>query len=120
MKAGLPRKDFFIYQDDYEHALRMGKVGKIYCVPSIVIHHRDNYNKSRGASWRDYYATRNIVITYKEHLDAPSLMVRIARRLLVAYVSLNKTKIRVIKDAIRDGLNGKTGLHSVYVPGWNG
>ncbi len=118
--AGLPRKDFFIYQDDYEHAVRMGKVGKIYCVPQIVIHHKDNYNKSTSATWRDYYATRNIVILYKEHLEKSALYARIARRLLVACASFNRVKIKVIMDAIRDGLSGKTGIHDVYKPGWNG
>ncbi len=117
LAAGLPRKDFFIYQDDYEHAVRMGKIGKIYCVPQIVIHHKDNYNVSRTASWRDYYATRNIVILYKEHLNTASLYVRILRRLLVAYLSFNRQKIQIIKDAIADGLKGKTGLHEVYRPG---
>ena len=119
LEAGLPRKDFFIYQDDYEHAVRMGKVGKIYCVPEIVIEHKDNYTKNRGASWRDYYATRNIVILYKEHLDKLSLYGRIARRLLIAYSSFNRTKIRLIKDAISDGMNGRTGIHKIYKPGWN-
>ncbi len=120
LAAGLPRRDFFIYQDDYEHAVRMDKVGKIYCVPQIVIHHKDNYNRNRSVSWRDYYATRNIVILYKEHKDRLSLYVRIARRFLVAYASFNRKKIRVIREAVRDGLRGKTGIHPLYRPGWDG
>lgn len=119
-EAGLPRKDFFIYQDDYEHALRMGKAGRIYCVPSMVIRHRDNYGGGRGASWRDYYATRNVVIMYREHFGLASLVARIARRLLVGLASLNPAKVRVIIDAVADGLRGRTGLHGVYVPGWEG
>ncbi|MCR5620496.1 MAG: glycosyltransferase [Treponema sp.] len=120
MRAGLPRKDFFIYQDDYEHALRMGKEGKIYCVPGIVIRHRDNYGGSRRASWRDYYATRNAVVMYREHFGGASLAVRIARRLLAALASLNPAKVRVTLEAISDGLKGRTGVHGVYVPGWEG
>lgn len=120
LKAGLPRKDFFIYQDDYEHALRMGKVGKIYCVPGIVIRHRDNYGGGGRASWRDYYATRNAVVMYREHFDRASLLVRMARRLLVALASMDPARVRVTVDAISDGLKGRTGVHGVYVPGWEG
>ena len=120
MKAGLPREDFFIYQDDYEHAVRMGKQGKILCVPEIIIHHKDNYMYNREVSWRDYYATRNIVILYKTHLDKKALRLRIWRRLLAAYSSGNKMKIKVIKEAISDGKLEKTGIHSVYKPGWKG
>lgn len=120
LAAGLPRKDFFIYQDDYEHAVRMGRTGKIYCVPEIVIHHRDNYKRGGRASWRDYYATRNIVIMYREHLGTASLVVRIARRLMAALTSLDAKRIRVTVDAVADGLAGRTGLHDVYAPGWGG
>lgn len=120
LKAGLPREDFFIYQDDYEHAVRMGKQGKILCVPEILIHHKDNYMYNKEVSWRDYYATRNIVILYKTHLDKKALRLRIWRRLLAAYSSGNKMKIKVIKEAIADGKNEKTGIHPVYKPGWKG
>lgn len=120
LKAGLPRKDFFIYQDDYEHAVRMGKQGRIVCFTKIKVNHKDNYLMNNQVSWRDYYATRNIVIMYKEHFEKKDLRIRILRRLLVAYVSFNPKKIKVIKEAIRDGKEGKSGLHSVYVPGWKG
>ncbi|MBE5886831.1 MAG: glycosyltransferase [Lachnospiraceae bacterium] len=120
LKAGLPREDFFIYQDDYEHAVRMGKQGKLLCVPEILIHHKDNYMYNREVSWRDYYATRNIVILYKTHIDKKSLRLRILRRLLAAYSSGNKMKIKVIKEAIADGKAEKTGIHPVYKPGWKG
>ncbi len=120
LKAGLPRKDFFIYQDDYEHAVRMGKLGRIVCYTKIKINHKDNYLMNNQVSWRDYYATRNIVIMYKEHFEKRDLRIRILRRLLVAYVSFNPKKIKVIKEAIKDGKEGKSGLHPVYVPGWKG
>ncbi len=120
LAAGLPREDFFIYLDDYEHAVRMGKQGKLICVPEILIHHKDNYMYNRGVSWRDYYATRNVVIMYKTHFDKYSLRMRILRRLLIAYTSGNKMKIKVIKEAIADGKADKTGIHPVYKPGWKG
>ena len=120
LAAGLPRRDFFIYQDDYEHAVRMGKQGYIYLVPEIRIHHEDNFGWSRAASWRDYYASRNIVILYKTHMNRISLYVRIARRLLTASLSFNRKKIKIVKAGIRDGLKGVTGIHPLYRPGWDG
>lgn len=117
-RAGLPRKDFFIYQDDLEHAIRVGKFGRILCVPSIVIHHKDNYMYGDKVTWRDYYATRNVILMYQEHLDSKSTRIRAMRRMLTAYLSGNRKKIKVIREAIQDARMGKTGLHPVYRPGW--
>jgi GT2 family glycosyltransferase len=70
LSAGLPRKEFFIGCDDTEHSLRLSKIGAIYCVPSIKIHHdldsslvKSNYF---GISWRTYYEKRNHYFTYCE------------------------------------------------------
>lgn len=119
-KAGLPRKDFFIYQDDVEHALRIGKTGKILCVPSSVIYHVDNVDaQTKKASWRDYYMTRNCVITYYKCFGKYAGGLRSARRFVAGLLSFNREKIKLICTAISDGYQGKTGLHVVYKPGWN-
>ena len=120
LKAGLPMEDFFIYQDDYEHACRMRKLGHIYCVPGIVIHHNDNYMVANEVSWRDYYASRNIVMMYKWHFDRYSLLMRVLRRFLMVCTSRNVKKIKVTISAISDGMKEKRGLHEVYRPGWKG
>ena len=120
LKAGLPMEDFFIYQDDYEHACRMRKLGHIYCVPGVVIHHNDNYMVANEVSWRDYYASRNIVMMYKWHFDKYSMLMRTMRRFLMVCTSRNLKKIKVTVTAIRDGLKEKRGLHEVYRPGWKG
>jgi len=119
-KAGLAREDFFIYNDDYEHAVRVGKTGKIICVPSSVMDHVDNLNYEKAATWRDYYATRNAVIMHRTHFGAYAGFARAMRRLAVALSTFNGEKIRVIWTGIRDGYNEKTGKHPVYVPGWKG
>lgn len=118
IKAGLPRKDFFIYQDDLEHSIRMGKTGKIYCVTSINIEHRDNVAPQNEASWRDYYSTRNLIVMYKEHFDKWSLFWRILRRRVFAILTFNRYKIKLINTGIKDGKAGKMGLHQEYKPGW--
>lgn len=117
-KAGLARKDFFIYNDDYEHAVRVAKTGKIICVPSSVMEHVDNLTNTREATWRDYYGTRNAVIMHLEHFGAFGGFTRALRRLLVAFSSFNGQKIKVIWTAVCDAYAGKTGKHVIYRPGW--
>ena len=116
--AGLPRKDFFIYQDDLEHSLRMRKTGRIVCTTSIQITHKDNTPPSNITSWRDYYATRNVIVMYKEHFSKWTYFWRIVRRRVVTLLGFKSSKIRVVNDAIRDGKAGKMGVHPVYKPGW--
>lgn len=118
LKAGLPRKDFFIYQDDLEHATRMRKTGRIVCTSTIQISHKDNNPSSNDATWRDYYASRNIVVLYKEHFSKWSLFWRMVRRILFAFLSFKPAKIKIVNVAIKDGLKGHMGIHPLYKPGW--
>ena len=117
-KAGLARKEFFIYNDDYEHAIRIGKTGQIICVPKSIMYHVDNLNYSREATWRDYYATRNGVIMHLEHFGIYAGIMRALRRLAVGIAAFNFPKIKVICIGIKDGFMRKTGIHHNYKPGW--
>lgn len=117
-KAGVARGDFFIYNDDYEHAVRVGKVGRILCVPASVMYHVDNLNYEKKATWRDYYGTRNAVIMHLEHFGRWGGFSRAARRMLVAYSTMNREKISMFRTAISDAYQGKTGIHDLYRPGW--
>ena len=117
-EAGPARGDFFIYNDDYEHAIRVAKLGKIICVPAAVIDHVDNLTRSKEATWRDYYGTRNAVIMHKEHFGSYVAFWRGLRRLMIGITSLNPQKVHVIWIGIKDGFAGKTGIHEVYKPGW--
>ena len=119
IKAGLPRKEFFIYSDDFEHALRVGKQGKIICIPDAVLYHADNNPYSKEVSWRDYYATRNVLIMYREHFGAFAAFRRACMRRFTALRSMNPLKIKVINTAIKDSKRGITGLHPIYRPSWN-
>lgn len=119
MAAGLTRTEFFIYSDDFEHALRVGKQGKMLCIPSVVLCHADNNPYSKEASWRDYYATRNVLIMYREHFGAFAAFRRGCMRRFTALRSMNPTKMKVISTAIKDAKKGITGLHPIYRPGWN-
>ncbi len=119
-KAGMPEKDFFIYADAFDHALRMRKQGRILCVPAADVFHRDNSGYSPAASWRDYYETRNLLVTYRRHFGAWAAFARGACRMLTACRSLNPEKIRLFTTAIRDARRGALGLHPLYRPGWQG
>lgn len=116
--AGLPRKDFFIYNDDYEHSVRLSKTGKIVCVPQAVFYHRDNLVYEKKATWRDYYATRNAVVMHSTHFGKLYGALRGLRRLAVALTSRNPVKVRVICDGISDAHKGKLGISEKYYPGW--
>ena len=116
--AGLPRKDFFIYQDDLEHSVRMRKTGRIICCTGIKIEHSDNILPTNETSWRDYYANRNLVVMYKDHFSKWSLFWRMSRRFVVVLLSHSLSKVRIFKTAVKDGLNGRMGVHEIYKPGW--
>lgn len=116
--AGLCREEFFIYSDDFEHALRVGAEGEMLCVPAAVIYHADNNPYTRQATWRDYYATRNLLLMYRAHFGRFAAARRALLRRLSAARSFNVQKMRVISAAIRDAKRGVTGLHPVYRPGW--
>lgn len=118
LKAGFPQKEFFIYADDTEHALRMGKLGDILCVPAAKVYHYDNYVFSREASWRDYYVTRNLLLTLKWHCGYPACFFRLICRMLTAFRSRNVEKIKVVWVGICDAQKGKIGIHPLYRPGW--
>ena len=118
-QAGLPRKEFFLYFDDCEHALRVGKQGRILCVPASVLCHEGNSPTSRTVSWRDYYETRNVLLMLGEHFGKKACRRRARLRRLAGLLSCNPRKMRVIAAAIRDARAGVTGLHPLYRPGWN-
>ena len=117
--AGVARDDFFIYNDDYEHAVRVGKEGTLICVPAAVMDHVDNLTYTREATWRDYYSTRNAIIMHLEHFGKWAGAMRAFRRILVALASLNPKKMKVISRAIIDAYLGRTGIHPIYKPGWS-
>ncbi len=121
--AGLPHKEYFIYHDDMEHSVRMRQQGKLLCVPTAVVDHNgggvaSNEKKSQP-TWRDYYATRNLLLAYKEHHTLPGFYWRALRRFVAALLTGNGQRVRLYTAAIRDAAAGRAGLHPVYRPGWS-
>lgn len=77
--VGYPRKDYFIYRDDFEYARRIMRSGySINKVRTSIIYHNDFrfkkcYQKNifgciltipELSDWRLYYATRNYLLSY--------------------------------------------------------
>ena len=117
-KAGLPRSDFFIYGDDYEHAIRVSKFGRIVCVPSIVINHDRGASDTKEVSWRDYYETRNRLWICKNHSGIISFAIRIVLRRLTTLRSGSRLKLHIFNVAIEDAKNDRLGIHEEYKTGW--
>lgn len=123
-KVGLCNSDYFIYYDDTEHSMRMGKYGNIVCLPSIGFSHDDGYGTAKGQTnvimtWRDYYDIRNKINMFLRH-DKKVAYFWIVSRILMCFVKypfrFNCQKLYL--TAIKDGICGKLGKHMVYKPGF--
>ena len=69
-------EDYFIYFDDSEHSIRLGKYGKIVVVPLIKIMHdggAESTQEDISMSWRDYYMVRNSTHMLLKHY--PSVVI---------------------------------------------
>lgn len=119
-QAGLINKNFFIYQDDSDHSIRMSKVGKIMCVPKIKIVHDvtdDNINKS-DYTWKTYYLLRNKLYFYKFNFKARYYKLEKILTYLRIIKKHNKECTKLILSAINDFNNGKMGISNTYKPDW--
>lgn len=131
LRAGLPRKEFFLWYDDTEYCLRFGK---IHVVPDAVLDHRTK-NKTAGANAsplltriddRYYYGCRNRYITAREHFGILSALVIGAEYRVLQLMSLRmllkakrngnktamrqaKTNLNVFENALWDGRFGQFG-----------
>lgn len=119
-KVGLVDKDFFIWWDDAEHIIRLGKVGRFICLPSIIMQH-DVESINKALSWKSYYGCRNKLICHKRHMPFTfiPIVIFLGFKTILAPLkgkSIEEVKMRfvAIKDAILDNM----GMNSTYKPGW--
>lgn len=123
-KIGLPNKEYFIYEDDYEYCCRIIKYGgdnraiklaKIYhpgkAEKNIKINmlYFSEYQLSRLAI---YYGTRNRIINKKKYKDIIklSLMKLLYREIkqVIKYLLVLKFELSILKiKGIIDGIRGK-------------
>lgn len=127
-KAGLPNKDFFIWLDDYDYALRaMSEAhARIVAVPDAVFFH-DFYGKQKDvsflgmrrrrvdqAAWKTYYGVRNHLYITKARGNPHELATYclIQARGLIGEIVFEpdrwrRAKLRLL--GIRDGMMGRMG-----------
>ena len=127
-KVGYIDPEFFIYNDDSEHSLRLNKYGEIICVPSIrIVHDVKTVSQFKGqvaeqtasVSWGDYYSNRNEMVMLKRHLPKVAWK-RFKSALKARLKGLNTTPYDKLKwIAIRDAWLHRMGKHPVYKPGWS-
>jgi len=121
-KVGLDIKDFFIYCDDQEHSIRIGREGKIMCITNSIIDHDTLPYDKNVINWGRYYKKRNDLLMIKKNYPYRYFFFRFIRRYIsdVSLFSKNPPELKImLKDAYRDAWNNKTGLHDIYRPGWN-
>ena len=120
-QVGLTERDYFIWLDDTEHSIRLSEVGKIYCVPSILINH-DVDEGNEFLSWKDYYGYRNRVDMYSKHFSGTPyvffIMKRKMKSLWLMMFEKNREYALLYREALNDGMNHNLGKHRVYKPGW--
>ena len=119
-KYGICNKELFIYADDSEHSLRISQYGKIICVTSLKIYHDSGQETEKSVSllsWRDYYATRNIIYLQKKYRPFAAFVNSI-RMLTLGCRKKNGNVIKMQYIAVLDAWKGKLGIHSKYRPGF--
>lgn len=117
--AGLPEKDYFIYYDDSEHSVRVGRTGPIYCAPAVKILHPNAPPENHGPlKWKDFYSIRNVLLEYKKNFPGRYYAMRLVRCYGNALLSKTAERRTMYLTAIRDARAGRMGLHPVYRPGW--
>lgn len=121
-KVGLTQKDYFIWCDDGEHSLRLSKVGKIICVPSIRVHH-DVTESGEGVSWKEYYGARNQLDQIRRNFPKRYYYYRLCQTYLKSRIKLlshrgNRDRNLMTLKAIKDVRHNKFGIDDVYKPGW--
>ena len=117
--VGLPQKDYFIWNDDTEHSLRMGKVGKIICLPLMKINH-DEVSDSVSFSWKSYYGTRNRLDMMRRNFPCYVFVYQWLKYTFFALrrFVLNREEGLLYFAAVKDALFRNYGLHKKYRPGW--
>lgn len=128
-KINLPRKDFFIYYDDYEYAKRIISYGfKIYKVKSSIIQHnsyeqreilkRKVFNKQIAMpllnDWKLYYFCRNRILASSFlSFNYFKTIFRDSLKILIKIVILNPKQIPIVFIAIFHGIIRKSGKYLI-------
>jgi GT2 family glycosyltransferase len=128
-QIGLPNKDYFIYFEDYEYALRLGRrtTAEVIVVPDALFYHDLGANTREVRflgrrstrrdlpAWKVYYLTRNPLYTLirtRRRPDELALFFLIELRLLLMDIVYERDRWERVKMHLRgigDGLAGRLG-----------
>ncbi len=133
-EVGLPCKDYFIYADDIEYALRLAKRGyKFFWIPKSKIFEKRINDKSShkifgrkivfyGEDFRFYYSFRNSLHVYKKYRRYRLLLktlvygIKISIFLFLVYQLKELNKLQAILRGILDGFCSNLGKNIKYSP----
>ncbi|EQM53106.1 glycosyl transferase family 2 [Lactiplantibacillus plantarum EGD-AQ4] len=128
-KVGMPEKDYFIWNDDAEYALRVRKVTPILNVSDATVYHLNNTKvteKRFQPSWKEYYGIRNRIQMENKHstnriMLIPSNLLFITRRIIGMTVKNDHRRyfsylFKQLVDGYADGIRGVTGKNEHYLP----
>ncbi|OPY06426.1 MAG: Glycosyl transferase family 2 [Syntrophaceae bacterium PtaB.Bin038] len=132
-QAGLPRKDYFLYADDAEYALRMAACGwRFFWVPGslIVETRKDDKQTLRvlgrevscyAEAYRFYYAVRNSIHAFRMHGRRAELRSTLAyavkMALLLSFVRTGERgRAKAILLGVHDGFRSRLGKRAEYHP----
>lgn len=125
----LPEKDYFIWCDDTEYALRVRKLTKILNVSGATVYHdtvkilTDRYQPT----WKSYYGKRNTILMTKKHSKhplyyntvIPFLFMKDMSTLFLKYKYYHpfiKSTMLTYIYAYKDGIKGKKGRNERFMP----
>ncbi len=132
-QAGLPRKDYFLYADDAEYALRMASCGwRFFWVPGSLIVETRKDDKQRlralgrdvtcyAEAYRFYYAVRNSIHAFRMHGRRDELRKTLAyaakMALLLSFVRAGEGgRAKAILQGVHDGFRSRLGKRAAYHP----
>lgn len=119
-KVGLVNKDYFIWNDDIEHSIRLRTVGKIIYLPQYIIMH-DCDVEHVELSWKSYYGNRNRIDLFRRHFFLQFLFttfIYFLKTLVCPIKGRSFTEVKLRLHAIHDGVLGILGKDKTYRPGW--
>lgn len=122
---GLPKAEYFIWNDDVEYSFRVGNWGRILNVNNAKLNHKTNCPTTTvKLEWKTYYGYRNYIDLTRQHLSIVATAYQILRISVYALKFWfegarvgDANALRVCADAIIDGLKGHLGVNHKYQRG---
>ena len=126
-KVGLCEKEFFIYNDDAEHSLRVATCGEILCYTDMEVLHKKTViqkikDEKETIDWHYYYSARNSYLMLKRHFKRQYFFhwhLDYIKAKIHLFFHIKTDKYRVRLAALLDAKYEKLGMHETYKPGWH-